>query len=153
MHRMVRKHGVRVAGISQVCHAALTSHSWPGNVRELQNVIERAVILCPDGEELQPEHLGFVPSGMGSKTGASSGTTPAATATFPVVAASGGGIVALDEVEKQHILRALEICDGNRTQAAKQLGISIRTLRNKLHEYGFGKDDSGGDESESQANA
>ena len=44
-------------------------------------------------------------------------------------------ILPLHEVEKQHILRALEICDGNRTQAAKHLDISIRTLRNKMHEY------------------
>src|ERR1051325_6132344 len=61
MYRMARKHGVRVAGISPDCQAALMAHSWPGNVRELQNVIERAVILCSDGQELQPEHLGFAP--------------------------------------------------------------------------------------------
>jgi DNA-binding NtrC family response regulator len=46
--------------------------------------------------------------------------------------------VALAELEKRHILLALERCKGNRTHAAKKLGISIRTLRNKLHEYGFG---------------
>src|SRR4051812_25705992 len=61
MHRMARKHGVRVSGISAGCMAALMAHSWPGNVRELQNVVERAVILCSDGHDLQPEHLGFVP--------------------------------------------------------------------------------------------
>ena len=151
MHRMVRKHGVRVTGISQECHNALRSHAWPGNVRELQNVIERAVILCPDGEELQPEHLGFIPSGTVPKSAAH-----AETAVEPEIvpmAHSPEQIVALDEVEKQHILRALEVCDGNRTQAAKHLGISIRTLRNKLHEYGFGKEEATSEESEEQVKA
>src|SRR5258706_1930264 len=59
MHRFTRKHGVKVGGISPAFRAALESHNWPGNVRELQNVIERAVILCTDGEDLQSMHLGF----------------------------------------------------------------------------------------------
>src|SRR3954454_5523214 len=67
MHRMARKHGVRVSGISPGCMAALMAHSWPGNVRELQNVVERAVILCSDGQDLQPEHLGFVPLTVSGK--------------------------------------------------------------------------------------
>jgi len=59
-------------------------------------------------------------------------------------AGSDDQITSLEQVEKDHILRAIEICDGNRTQAARQLGISIRTLRNKLHEYGMsGKEDEG----------
>src|SRR6476620_7763991 len=70
LNRMARKHGVRVAGISTGCQGALMAHSWPGNVRELQNVIERAVILCSDGQELQPEHLGFVPITIGAGTAA-----------------------------------------------------------------------------------
>src|SRR5678816_3490239 len=65
MYRMARKHGVRVTGISPACQASLLAHSWPGNVRELQNVIERAVILCGDGLDLQPDHLGFVPLTLG----------------------------------------------------------------------------------------
>jgi len=138
MHRMARKHGVRVTGISPACNAALRMHSWPGNVRELQNIIERAVILATDGEDLQPQHLGLTPGAM-----------PIMSA--PTVGASGGGlgsvgddVVPLAEVEKQRILHAVEKCGGNRTQAAKKLGISIRTLRNKLHEYGVGaKEDSG----------
>ena len=136
MHRMARKHGVRVSGISPSCHAALQAHSWPGNVRELQNVIERAVILCSDGSDLQPEHLGLIPIAAAPK-GEILGGAPAAA--LPVSAASPlpQQIVPLEEIEKQQILRAIDICEGNRTQAAKQLGISIRTLRNKLHEYGM----------------
>ncbi len=58
MTRFARKHGVRVRGFSDDCLATLKAHNWPGNVRELQNVIERAVILCGDGQ-LETEHLGL----------------------------------------------------------------------------------------------
>src|SRR5688500_395399 len=136
MHRMARKHGVRVSSFSPACAEVLTTHSWPGNVRELQNVIERAVILCMDGQDLQPEHLGFVP--LTSAVKGEPGSVPVATNITPFKAqepATPDKILPLHEVEKQHILRALEICDGNRTQAAKHLDISIRTLRNKMHEY------------------
>jgi two-component system, NtrC family, response regulator AtoC len=136
MVRMARKHGVRVTGISPASQEVLMAHSWPGNVRELQNVIERAVILCMDGHDLQPEHLGFVPLGSPVK-GEHGATAPPANIT-PFRAhevLSPDKIHTLHEIEKQHILRALEACDGNRTQAAKHLDISIRTLRNKLHEY------------------
>lgn len=128
MHRMARKHGVRVAGISPACHAALRAHSWPGNVRELQNVIERAVILASDGEDLQPHHLG-----LGASASSTAQTNGAVSAS---IAGHGDEIMPLDELEKRQILHALDRCGGNRTQAAKRLGISIRTLRNKLHEYG-----------------
>src|SRR5881396_2210200 len=57
--RFARKHGIEVHGISSACSAALQKHDWPGNVRELQNVIERAVILCSEGELLEPAHLGL----------------------------------------------------------------------------------------------
>jgi transcriptional regulator with PAS, ATPase and Fis domain len=138
MMRMARKHGVRVTGISAACNAALRAHSWPGNVRELQNIIERAVILASDGEDLQPEHLGFVPSG------AAGGVSAAAAA----VGVGGDEIIPLGELEKRQILHAVEKCGGNRTQAAKKLGISIRTLRNKLHEYGVGAKEEAGEEEE-----
>jgi two-component system response regulator FlrC len=129
MHRMARKHGVRVSGISPACHAALRAHAWPGNVRELQNVIERAVILASDGEDLQPQHLGLASAGaiVSSAPGSFSGASGVTDEVMP-----------LSELEKRQILHAVEKCNGNRTQAAKKLGISIRTLRNKLHEYGVG---------------
>jgi DNA-binding NtrC family response regulator len=123
LQRFARKHGIRVAGLSAGCAAALQAHRWPGNVRELQNVIERAVILCADGEELQAAHLGLV---------SRAGEEPAAGA----AADNTAELAPLAEIEKRHILRVLEHCEGNRTHAARHLGISIRTLRNKLHEYG-----------------
>ena len=132
MHRFARKHGVRVGGIAARCQSALQAHSWPGNVRELQNVIERAVILCEDGENLQDAHLGFGSAAASAPSGA--GVAPGDAAPSSAEAAS----ISLAEIEKRHILVALEYCRGNRTHAAEKLGISIRTLRNKLNEYNFG---------------
>jgi DNA-binding NtrC family response regulator len=136
MQRFARKHGVRVRNLSDACMTALTLHQWPGNVRELQNVTERAVILCGDTGTLEPDHLGFSPR--------------PATAIHPVVAPAAGqavpgtaapentpeAVLPLSELEKRYILHALQQTGQNRTHAAKLLGISVRTLRNKLSDYG-----------------
>jgi len=162
MHRFTRKHGVRVNGISDACLLALKEHDWPGNVRELQNVIERAVILCGDGGCLEAEHLGLIPRSAPEPASvtpvihpATAPVTPVATPTptpappTPVngvasdsavgVTTGASVLLSLAELEKLQILKALEHTGGNRTHAAKLLGISIRTLRNKLHEYGHGR--------------
>jgi DNA-binding NtrC family response regulator len=142
MRRFLRKHGVHVRGLSEEAVEALNRHAWPGNVRELQNVVERAVILCGDGNLIRPEHLGLMtpPSPVVSPVAGLSfpaPTSPETEAAFPTVA----------EVEKRHIFAALEHCKGNRTHAAKLLDISIRTLRNKLQDY-TGKLGSDADERE-----
>ena len=128
MKRFGRKHGVHVKGFSDEAMRQLKAHSWPGNVRELQNVIERAVILCGENGILEPEHLG-----LGPQAQPASSVPTLATASIPAV--GDGHLPSLAEIEKQHILAALEHCKGNRTHAAKMLDVSIRTLRNKLHEY------------------
>jgi DNA-binding NtrC family response regulator len=131
--RFARKHGVEVRGISPACHVALRQHAWPGNVRELQNVIERGVILCNEGNVLETAHLGMTP-----RLDPALGAAGAAPRSFGLGATRGGGeFPSLSEIEKHHILAALEESKGNRTHAAKMLGISIRTLRNKLNEYGY----------------
>ncbi len=122
LQRFARKHGVEVRRISNECLAAFEIHAWPGNVRELQNVIERAVILCSEGGVLEPAHLGLAPKGVKAAS-----TTENSVSEF----------CSLSEIEKRHILAALERSKGNRTHAARLLGISIRTLRNKLNEYNF----------------
>jgi DNA-binding NtrC family response regulator len=128
MKRFGRKHGVPVKGFSDEAKHALKTHNWPGNVRELQNVIERAVILCGENGILEPEHLGLT-----------SLSQPAAAALPPTggssSSSSSNALPSLAEIEKRHILAALDQCKGNRTHAAKLLDVSIRTLRNKLHEY------------------
>jgi DNA-binding NtrC family response regulator len=125
MRRLGRKHGVHVKGFTDASLRVLNEHSWPGNVRELQNVVERAVILCGENGMLEPEHLGL--------------TAHPAAAPAPAASSAGangaGEFPSLAELERQHILAALDHCKGNRTHAAKILDVSIRTLRNKLHEY------------------
>jgi DNA-binding NtrC family response regulator len=123
MKRFSRKHGCHIKGFSDDAMRALKTHSWPGNV------IERAVILCGDSGVLEPEHLGL--------TAGQAPAAPAASTTAKVPSSSSPneGLPSLAEMEKRHILAALDKCKGNRTHAAKLLDVSIRTLRNKLHEY------------------
>jgi DNA-binding NtrC family response regulator len=130
--RFARKHGAQVLGISQTCLAALNAHSWPGNVRELQNVIERAVILCNETGILEPVHLGL---GQRIEVSPIAPSSAAPVTTTPV--ATNGEFPTLADIERRHILAAMERSNGNRTHAAKMLDISIRTLRNKLNDYGY----------------
>jgi DNA-binding NtrC family response regulator len=145
VQRFARKHGVGARSISPECMSILRQHSWPGNVRELQNVIERAVILSADSPVLDPEHLGLALPVHQEPSAPLLAPLPLpnhATA-LPTVAPSGGTPATrpgqefpnLAEWEQQHILAALLKTGNNRTQAARLLGISIRTLRNKLQEY------------------
>jgi DNA-binding NtrC family response regulator len=106
----------------------LLDHNWPGNIRELQNVVERAVILCGDSGMVENEHLGLAINSTSANT--ANGSQPSS-----VVLNGDGELCTLPELEKRQILAALERCNGNRTHAAKMLAVSIRTLRNKLHEY------------------
>jgi DNA-binding NtrC family response regulator len=149
LRRFTRKHGVKVTGFSDSARAAMMSYRWPGNVRELQNTIERAVILSESGRPVNASALGlpvdFDPSAIGSlplwdvppveETPAPAEGTPAPTSSVPGVTDTSGQVLKLDELEKHAIRAALKQTAGNRTQAAAALGISIRTLRNKLQEY------------------
>jgi DNA-binding NtrC family response regulator len=130
MQRFARKHGVRVRGFFTQAMQMMHDHSWPGNVREMQNVIERAIILCGDGDMIEPRHLGlltFSPAAPDSSRRSPLGriAQPEAQVEFPT----------LGELERQHIMSALARCNNNRTHAARLLDISVRTLRNKLNEY------------------
>jgi DNA-binding NtrC family response regulator len=109
-----QKYGLGALALSPEAQLALAQHAWPGNIRELEQVIDRAVLRCGPGTIIQPEHLGL--------------SVTSAAATTPQ-------IDSLAEVEKNHILAVLERCKDNRTHAAARLGISIRTLRNKLREF------------------
>jgi DNA-binding NtrC family response regulator len=128
MQRFARRHGIEIKGFTNEARQLLLNHSWPGNVRELQNVIERAVILCGDNGMLEPHHLGLTLPGH---------VNPPLPPVAPDLPGIAGQAVfsTLADVEKRHILNVLNHCQGNRTHAAKLLDVSIRTLRNKLHEY------------------
>jgi DNA-binding NtrC family response regulator len=134
--------GKEISGISPQALELLAGYDWPGNVRELQHAVERAVILT--GESTLPVNA-FDGQRFGL-SGAWSGPTPsristdflpihggtAATLTIP----EGAVILTslnVDEAEAKLIERALEVSNGNRTRAAELLGISVRTLRNKLN--------------------
>ncbi|MBN2059451.1 MAG: sigma-54-dependent Fis family transcriptional regulator [Deltaproteobacteria bacterium] len=110
------------APIKKLSHDAidfLKRKNWPGNVREFENLMERTALLI-DSELVQAADLEMI---------CNPGNRP------EHVDIAGNGIVPLKEIEKKMIFRALDDHEGNRTHAAKALGISIRTLRNKLNEY------------------
>jgi len=127
-----RKHGCAAQRLSDECRGILSAHNWPGNVRELQNVIERAVILGGDSPLVESAHLCL--TGMPGSPPSVPEPASAAAPNTPVLA-DADDFPTLAGLEKRHILAALERCRNNRTQAAKVLDISVRTLRNKLHEY------------------
>jgi two-component system response regulator FlrC len=110
------------------------SAHWQGNVRELENTIHRAVLLA-SGPEIGPEAL-ITPDGSdfaAQSTPPSGAVQKVAMTAEAVTRALVGRTVA--EVEQELILDTLDHCLGNRTHAANILGISIRTLRNKLNDY------------------
>jgi DNA-binding NtrC family response regulator len=100
------------------------NYSWPGNVRELRNTLERAVIVC-DGAVVETKHL---TPGFGQVT-----TRPSTD--DPDAIRLGVGTT-VGEAEKMLILKTLESTNNNKTRAAEILGISLKTLHNKLKEYG-----------------
>jgi len=111
----------------------LAKHSWPGNVRELENTIHRAVLLA-SGDEIGLEAIRLPDGTRLDEVSAPSITSQAAMTADAISRSTVGRTVA--EVEKDLIIDTLEHCLGNRTHAANILGISIRTLRNKLKQYG-----------------
>ena len=123
--------GVPARLLSPAAVEKLRSHTWRGNVRELENAMHRAVLLA-QGDAIGPEAI-QISSGLAAETGA----RPTATATPPGGSTAASGLVGrtVADVERDLILDTLTHCLGNRTHAANILGISIRTLRNKLKLY------------------
>ena len=140
LKRCARKHGIKVNGFADSARAMLAGYRWPGNVREMQNTIERAVILTESGRPITSAALGlpgdfsaFLPPAT-PEPEIFTAPTPANVSTRAVTDESGG-VLTIAVLEKQAIQAALLQTGSNRTQAAALLGISIRTLRNKLQEY------------------
>ena len=117
----------------------LKTYEWPGNVRELQNVMERAVILGEPGQEITPQFLEpMFPVGLLDHSWKEEPVEPADAQNSGTVFPEN--IVPLEELERAYILHALRKANGNRTHTAQMLGISIRTLRNKLNELKLGEE-------------
>ena len=123
--------GLPARPLSQEARRTLTVNLWPGNVRELENTMHRAVLLAT-GVEIGVESI-LAPDGARLDQQRASSVAHAALAAEQVSRALVGRTVA--DVERDLILETLKHCLGNRTHAANVLGISIRTLRNKLNEY------------------
>ncbi|HVQ75207.1 MAG TPA: sigma-54 dependent transcriptional regulator [Candidatus Binatia bacterium] len=114
------KYDKRVRAVGEAALRVMTRHAWPGNVRELRNCIERAVVAC-DAETLAPEHLPFRAAVASPADRPDALTIPLGTT--------------VDRAERELILRTLESVGNNKTRAAEVLGISIKTLHNKLNRY------------------
>ncbi len=123
VRRLSQELGRPAARVGPDAMRALQGYSWPGNVRELRNVIERVLLLEADDEVL-PSHL---PHEILVRP---SGSTTGSFEAFPA-----DQVRPLAELERMAIEHALRICGGNKTRAARQLGISRQTLRTKLNEF------------------
>ncbi|MEI6561440.1 MAG: sigma-54 dependent transcriptional regulator [Verrucomicrobiota bacterium] len=135
LERLPGNCGTRPAGISDEALRHLMAYSWPGNLRELENVLERAVILGEGGARIEAEAFEWLSNRRaGGKESLESGVKRLAE---PRLAAptQAEPLLTLEELEKRQVLRALEATNQNRTRAAGLLKISVRTLRNKLHQY------------------
>ncbi|HEX7118228.1 MAG TPA: sigma-54 dependent transcriptional regulator [Longimicrobiales bacterium] len=119
LHRRTRRGPVHFSPDSL---SLLVGYAWPGNIRELKNLLERVVLLAGDTDELRPEHL---PAELrsGIRTTGTADDDPAD--------------LTLDELERRHILRVLRRFDGNRSRAARALGISRPGLYKKLERFGI----------------
>ena len=120
LEKFCRNFGVPEKSLSTKVLEMFESYSWPGNVRELENLIERAVVISKN-QELTPRD--FPPE-------LASGIAAASSRSLEVGMSVG-------EAERILIIKTLKAHAGNKTRAAEILGISTRTLRNKLHEYGM----------------
>ncbi|MBK8804423.1 MAG: sigma-54-dependent Fis family transcriptional regulator [Fibrobacteres bacterium] len=132
LQRYNRENGFSVMGFSESALDRLRSNAWPGNVRELENAVQRAVVLTQTGT-IQVAALGLDFSAPRSPAPPS--TNHAHTSAPPAADLDPGQSISIGEMERRMIFASLERLGGNRTRAAEQLGISIRTLRNKLREY------------------
>jgi transcriptional regulator with PAS, ATPase and Fis domain len=124
LREMRVRHGRNAAAVSEAVMHVFQNYSWPGNVRELRNTLERAVIVC-EGAVIETKHL---PPGFGQTT--------LRTSSEDSDAVHLGVGTTVEEAEKLLILKTLEATNNNKTRAAEILGISLKTLHNKLKEYG-----------------
>jgi two-component system, response regulator FlrC len=134
-HKYAQVNGVPFRAIAGQTERLLLGHPWRGNVRELENTIHRSVLLA-NGHEIGPEAI-RLPDGTQVSNNIRNDMPGAVRVAVENAAVVTRGLVGrtVAEVERDLILDTLDHCLGNRTHAANILGISIRTLRNKLREY------------------
>ncbi|MGZ6252210.1 MAG: sigma 54-interacting transcriptional regulator, partial [Candidatus Binataceae bacterium] len=140
-----RANSKQISGVDNACLEALKARAWPGNARELRNVIERAVIVSTGSlitvADLPTEGALAMPAAQNATTPQAPETPSSADPEQSALAAAGTPAQGLPvgqplrEVERQLILKTLEMAGGNRVRAAEILGISPKTLYNKLGRY------------------
>jgi DNA-binding NtrC family response regulator len=130
LKRIAQRTGIHSPAVTPQALAILMAYDWPGNVRELQNVIERAVILHDAEEGITAQVMSpmFPNINIDEPPIERITLVPSTTLAFPEE------VIPLESVEREYIMHALRKAKGNRTQTAQMLGISIRTLRNKLNQ-------------------
>ncbi len=148
VEHILRRHGAPAGKLTPATAAALLRYPWPGNVRELENTLERALILA--GTDLVDlEHLSFARPEL-SGSAATAGSAPA---WVPEIPAEG---LSLEVLERELIIRALERAAGNKSQAARLLGLTRRTLYSRMERHGLRKPGEGDetlDESETESDS
>jgi two-component system, NtrC family, response regulator HydG len=117
LRRFAADNHKQIEAFSDEARARIASYSWPGNVRALENAIERAVVLA-EGAIIGIDDLPL------------EGDVHATTSSLRIPGAS------MEQIEREAILKTLDACDGSTTRAAEVLGISVRTIQYRLHEYG-----------------
>jgi two-component system response regulator HydG len=122
--RFAAKNHKTIKGFTPQAMDRLLRHSWPGNVRELMNAVERGVVLSR-GEYLDEKELSILLPEIGSLTSLT---------TAPLT--GGAEHPSLETVERETILKALDTAQGNKSEAARRLGITRRTIHQKLRKYG-----------------
>jgi DNA-binding NtrC family response regulator len=120
LDRYAKDNGKVIEGFTPACVELMLAYDWPGNVRELENAIERAVVMC-SSNEIEPKHLPPAVRPVASSNGGPSRP--------PIPGAT------LAELEKHAILETLAAAGGSTSKAAEMLGISVRTIQYRLHEY------------------
>lgn len=121
----------RQCTLSAAAFICMQQYHWPGNVRELENVLERAAILA-GGSQILAHHL---PADIAQHAANDAGAMPASTTRVNHEPQALSIPVATEAIERRLILQALDVCQGNKTKAAKLLEISERSLWNKLNQY------------------
>lgn len=132
LHFYATQQGKPRPEVDHDCLVQLKQNMWKGNIRELQNAAARAVILSEPNRKLMTEDFGIVTLQPTIQTQKESESLPVQ---------HDNGVVSLELMEKRMIELALAQTQGNKTHAARALGISVRTLRNKLHEYRMASSD------------
>ena len=122
IHHYAQQNNKEVSGVDEECMQALAAHPWPGNVRQLRNVIERALIVCEGHTIRKPDLPDDFRAGGGGD------------GSFIKIPLGSS----LEDVEKEMISRTIEFTAGNKTRAAEILGVSAKTLYNKLERFGNG---------------